>query len=387
MIGFSSPTKDVKAKSLKTKLLRHLVTGFSLNDVVKSLSSESIQLFLDMFSMNVFLPYPFIQKRSLNDTHDSIQNAAWPHISLVYEAFLNSFVCPSVNHFSFSFINSLINNLISPDDRERNIVKNITVQLFHKFHSTKEQIQQSIHKHFFNQKCSSELIQVYFLIVNEFSIPLSSEKIQKFHNLILPLHSLNNFTSYSRDLTQIIIRYIAKELSLLDLTLNYLFQHWPITNLIKTQRFLDEIEEIMITFEPQIKTQYVIKFFNQIANCCKLESSDLIFSALDILQNRELSGFIKNNSNIIYNHLVIRLNELSKNSWDEDVQDNAKYVLELLKILDESAYKKAIEIQKFNKVKKINSDEICKSNWKKIFDVAKSTNLEFSDSKFSTLPF
>lgn len=373
--NFSSPTKDSKAKTAKQHLLKHLYQGFSIPHLVRSLTADLMQEFFQMVSVNILRPFPkFKHGKYMTDARDSLMDSAWPHLSLVYDCLLASLTCSNLLNFPPHFINKLINNCLSPDDRERHSVRNVLCAIYQKCHSQRIIMRNSVAMICNTGKCTTELLDFFVGVVGSFTSPLKPELIALYYQTVLPLHRLRNYNDFHSVLVQVITRFIAKADVLLAPTFSYLHKHWPLTDCNKQSLFLREMEEIAITFSAQITTQVLATFMRRVGDCVLVEYSTLAETALDIIQNPLMAPLLRANSASLFFMLILHINNTSKSHWDEDVKETANSALAFLQELDKNAYKKANETQKMMKNRKLAAFGVCKTTWNKIFDAARGSD-------------
>lgn len=369
---FSSDIKDIKAKAVKTILLKQISASFSLSQISRFITNDVITSFLNMLDKNLFRLFPVIKNQGPADAHDSLLDAAWPHISLVYECLESSFCNPQVGDFPQRFLYKLVDNSLSPDERERRQVKTVLTRLYNKFPSTRINIRQRCSALFLSKRCSPELLDFYYTVANGLSPPLKAETVNSFVTTILPLHCLDNYPQFAKFLVQVMERYIAKSEALLPIVLNYLNKHWPITNRNKQTLFLKEYEDLVMNFEARMSQQLSVQFFRRVNDCIGNQSPSVATTALGILLNPQLSSLVKNTASSLYFMIIFTISDVLKNTWDDNIRDTAAATLDLLNDLDPNAYKKATEMQKSLKFKKSTGTGISKNSWKKVIDLAKA---------------
>ncbi|OHT15000.1 phosphoprotein phosphatase [Tritrichomonas foetus] len=384
---FSSDKKDVKAKPIKSSLLRHLIQCFSIPHISRSLTPEAVNAFFQMIAKNIFRPFPIFKHEGPSDAKDSIQDAAWPHISLVYECLLTSFSSPSINDFPSTFLSNIVDNSLSPDERERKEAKKVLQNLYNKFPSTRMTIRQRCSYLFSSSRCSSDLLEFFYTVVSGFTPPLKSDNIDMFNRIILPLHCLNNYHTFQRSLVPVIARFIAKSDNLLQNALDYLNKHWPCTDRNKQSMFLKEYEELVITFDNRMTQPMALQFFRKINECIGNEHTVVACASLEILQNTKLNHFIKSNASSLYFMLIMTITNVLKEHWDDDTRDMSAATLDVLNETEPNAYKKAVEMQKMVKSKKTAAFGVCKTTWKKVLDAAKTNYVSLSNLQIEDLNF
>lgn len=368
---FTSEAKDSKAKTNKSTLLREIARSFSNPHISKTLSNDVIRNFFNMISKNLFRPFPSIRRESAVDFHDSIFDAAWPHISLVYECLNACSSYSTIKEFPPTFLSNLVNNTLSPDERERKEAKVALNNIYNKFSSTRFTIRQRCSYLFNNRKCSSELLDFFYTVASGLTPPLKNETIEMYNREILPLHCFDNYSTYYNYLFQVICRFIAKSESLLQSTFDYLVKHWPCTDRRKQKLFLIEYEDLVINFDNRMTKQMILQFFRKVNECITNESVEVVNSALEILQNPNLRSYVNENAHNLYFMLIFSISSVENDHWNDELREFAKNTLRILNQTNPEVFKKTIDVHNSMKSFKKPSCGISKTKWRKILDAAK----------------
>ena len=375
LCDFSINSTDSKPKQIKTTLLKHLIQSFTISSFIRIIQPSSLKDFFLMLSINLFRPFPTLPISSPIDFNDSLLDSSWPHLSLVYESLTSSLVCPQISQFLTSnFLYKLINNGLSPDDREKSIIRDILQIIYNRFSNLRDIIRKNFSFIFLNNICSFELMEFFLIIVNGFLIPLKNEHIEYYLKYILPLHCSYNFLNFSNSFISIIIKYISKSNTLLPITINYIVNHWPCSDRKKQIEFINELTLIFINFEQLITNDIAKKVYKIISINSISENPDLCEIALDFIMNADLIQILKNNSKIIYPIILEPIYKAAKNHWDDSSQTNAYVTLQMLSEIDPDVFNLFTEQQKIRKIQKNSLLEDLKINWIKIFNAAKNAD-------------
>lgn len=382
---FTSEAKDYKAKSNKSTLLKEITSSFSNPHISRTLSNDVIKNILNMIGKNIFRTFPNISHQRYPGFDDSIIDAAWPHISLAYECLNACSSSSSIKEFPPKFLSNLVDNTLSPDSRERREAKTALNNIYKKFSSSRFTIRQRCSYLFINKKCSSELLDFFYTVVAGFTPPLKDETIDMYIREILPLHCLDNYSTYYYCLVQVICRFIAKSEVLLQITFNYLIQHWPCTDRNKQNLFLKEYEDLVINFDNRMNKQMTLQFFRKVNECITNESTEVACSALGILQNPNLRSYVKENSQNLYFMLIFSISSVQTDHWNYDMREMATTTLQILNQTNPELYKKTTDMHKSMKSFKKPSGGISKVKWKKILDAAKVHDSSMCDLQIEDL--
>lgn len=371
---FSSPSLDQKSKTTKSQLFKHLASGFTIPNLIRAISQESMNEFYKMLSINLFRPLPKMTRFTVVETHDVLYDSAWPHLSLAYEALQSSLNCKYAQNISPDFIYHLIGNSVSPDERERIIVRDTLHSMYTKFMDQRTIIREKLADQFINGVCSSELLEFFISVASGFNSPLNPEHVTYFRNYILPLHALNDFPVFATQVKKLIITFIQKSGFLLDYTIEYLLLHWPKSNRIKQCIFLREVEELFITYEIHISTQAAVKVFKLIGEMANNMNSDVAEIAVDILTNPSISFCLKTHAHAVFPVIVGPLYCSTQKHWDGCIRTNAYVTLQTLSEIDKDEFNKLNENLKNKATQNATDFNNLKSNWTKISNMAKCHN-------------
>jgi len=366
---------DGKIKHIKTGLLRQIINGLNMPQLMKSLQPASMKEFFCMLSTNLFRDFPSVSSICPIDAHDCVFDSAWPHISIIYEtltAFINSSL-PQIS-LSSSFLYHLIGNSLSPDEREKAIVRDLLYLTYSKLVGCREIIRKNISYYFSSLLASYELIEFYNSIVSGFSIPLKQDHISFYEKYFLALHSSPNFLSFHIPYVQCLIKYISKSNSSIVPTVLFISKHWPCSDKKKQLVFIAELSELFVVFESLISQDLAIPIFKQISMCTLSESQDVSASSFDFLMNPDILPILTRYSHILYPIIMDPVTRAAKTHWDECTQTNALVTLQILSEIDQKAYSRATEVYKNRKYSKCQSFKAFKDGWAAVFDAAKSAD-------------
>ena len=90
---FSDPSIDSVSKATKIDTLKELIECYSNPKTFQRLPRECHQALIEMFANNVFRPPPNIPRALMISDEVTIEDTAWPHLSLVYNLFLKFLDC------------------------------------------------------------------------------------------------------------------------------------------------------------------------------------------------------------------------------------------------------------------------------------------------------
>jgi hypothetical protein len=375
LYDFSSAQIDSKAKATKTQLLKHLASSFTIPQIVRTLSAENLALFYKMLAVNLFRPLPTLPSVTVTETPDSLCDSAWPHLSLVYDAFLASFNCPQLpSALNGTFLYNLIGNASSPDERERVAVRGILHAMYTKFMNLRTLIREKVACQFTTGTCSGEILEFFVSVVSGYNSPLNPEHVSYFHRFVLPLHTLHHYPQFATLLGQLVIQYVAKSGFLLDPAVGYLLKHWPRGNRQKQSLFLRELESLFCSFEIHVTAQMSMAVFRLIGETAVNENADVAHTAISILMNGNLGFILKAHAAQCYPLLVEPTYRAARRHWDDIVRSNAFVALQNLSELDPITFTQVKDGHKTAKTKNASQVSQVQTSWKKVFEAAKNAD-------------
>ena len=376
---FSNPSKDLEAKNNKTILLKQIISSFSIPHISRGLSSDTVQIFYQMCAANIFRDFPAVKVINLHDgSTTNIQDAAWAHISIVYEAMLAIININSASDFPPNFLQRLINNIISNDCRERHFVGTVLNGISNRFPIHRSTLKKKTLDLLSSGRCSSALIDWTIALMSGMSSPLKADNLDVFHKTILPLHRLPDLQQFWKPLMSIVSLFISKDEELLDYSIMYLLKHWPVQDTSKQSAMLDEMENWALNFATKKHNKVLLTFFKHVTSCITDENSTLSERAIKLVTNKGFATIIKDHTNGIIFAIVSGLSDAINNHWDHELSDKASVALKLLETYDPQNCKKALDAQKLLKSRKRAQMGICKNNWQKVYEKVRSIDPNIS---------
>lgn len=377
---FSIAIKDVEPKNVKTTLLNDIVDAFSTPEIAHLINQESIKKYLQMVVDNIARPLPEIKIISPFDCGDQVQDTAWPHLNLVYKTFayfLESNI--SSNLVKVNLINALITNCVGPDDRERLITKELLRKLYSKADSLRPAMLRAVVSQFQTKKCSAELLEFFNRIIQSFQAPLDDKQILIYKESVLYLHSSPDFLKFCLNLLQCINQYIKLEPKLFEPTIEYICSHWPISHIRKQVLFLSEIEGLFLGFPKRITSKTASLVFKRLADLVTQPNIDLAETAINVIlgpaMEEAINVFIGDANRI----LVPLLLNSAKHHWNEFIKEDASVALQMLDGIDSNVMDGTLSAMKGEKKKKKAEKVSWRTNWAKVFEVAKRNDKTISN--------
>jgi len=195
LFDFTNPLSQVIAKDIKKSALRDIIqfiTHYAVN-----LPENIYSLIFIMLRKNLFRPLAPRDPFGFNydpDEDEPLQEAAWPHLQLVYEFFIRLLESGefksklAIAHITNSFISNLLDLFDSEDPREREMLKSTVHRFYTKFVTVRPTIRKSINNIFYTfiyetkvHNGISELLEILESIVNGFTVPIKEEHKKNFN--------------------------------------------------------------------------------------------------------------------------------------------------------------------------------------------------------------
>lgn len=362
-----------KQIEIKYTLLLHLIDGFDNSCLCNSISSQQFNTFLEMIRKNIFRAFPkmMLQDCDLNDI-------SWPHLKLVYCCIKKSLFFNYYNRISTNFLYNLIKNIASYDKRERAYVCDITLELYSKHVPIRNAICQCISALLSINICSNELFQLISSISMKFNSIFDNDF---FNEYILPMHLLEKSSSY-QFLLDCDLVFTRKDPNLFPFILQYLLNHWPVSNVKKYPFFLKIIVKLFELFcidgkkENSIVTPEIANaFFDVVSLCSHSEYSDAAVYALHVITlpmirniyhisifTSEEEEFDNNESNRTFQKLYQSI-ILAEKHWDKSVRSCAIDAKLALSKLDPGEFQYYRRISISNRGDFNNSLDIIDERW------------------------
>jgi hypothetical protein len=215
------------------------------------------------------------------------------------------------------------------------------------------------------------MLDLFSSMVAQLPYPLRQEAVDLFVQKILPLHSLKEYGEYSRELIQIISSFIFKKEELLQTTVRYLINHWPVTDRRKEALFIKEYEELMSSRTSSPSPQMIVSFYKRISRSFSDPASSLAKTAIEVMQNATLLPRLRSNVSSLFFTLTLELNNAAKLHWDLEIRELASEALEVMRELDCHSFAVATESLKMSFARKSAIFGVAKTSWGRIVDAAR----------------
>lgn len=354
LVNFLEVSSDKAEIEAKSTLLIQIMETFESTNLCRMLDSNCFHAFLEMVKNNIFRAIPKIP----SNTVDAIE-ISWPHLKLVYGCLKKSLILKYFSTISKSFLYNLLKNIVSNDRRERNAVKEIIIDLHSKFNNLYTIICNCIVSILSIQLCSNELFELICrleLLDTNFYI-----------DMILPVHLLSASYLYPSliDCDLIFCRF---DIQIFPILLQYLLNHWPITENKKQILFLKIIFKIFETCIKYVTFELSNAFFDVVSLCIQSDSADTAKYALELIESSLFSQIYpiseKSNFKKLYESILI-----AKSHWDETIRLVAVDSMLAISHLDRDMFRQ-ISLQEKHEIYEHKRVDI-NDGWKVILKMAR----------------
>lgn len=328
---FMDPMADLKGKEMKRGTLNELVEYVSTGRGV--LTEPVYPEIIKMISANLFRTLPPSENPDFDpEEDDPTLEAAWPHLSLVYELFLrfleSSDFQPAIGKkvIDQKFVLQLLDLFDSEDPRERDFLKTVLHRIYGKFLGLRAFIRKQINNIFLRFVYETEhfngvgeLLEILGSIINGFALPLKTEHKQFLVKVLIPLHKVKCLSLYHAQLAYCVVQFLEKDSALTEPVVKGLLKYWPKTCSQKEVMFLGEIEEILDVIEPTQFIKIQEPLFRQIARCVSSPHFQVAERALYFWNNEYIMSLMEENNHVIMPIMFPALYRISKEHWNQTI--------------------------------------------------------------------
>lgn len=204
-----------------------------------------------------------------DDSSGKNENPDWILLEPIYDLFLRMIISQQFDSkmqmetLALHTIVQTVELIRSPDQRERNFVKNIIHRLYAKFVPLRAFLRSEISSELSRHICDkaendyapygiAELLEICGSIIGGFTVPINPEHISFLKRVLLPLHSLPN-SSLQNFVPQLCIclkNFIIKTRSLAEPIIAGIIERYPRTSSKKEIIILCELDDILSIIKP-----------------------------------------------------------------------------------------------------------------------------------------
>ncbi|GKV38580.1 hypothetical protein SLEP1_g46470 [Rubroshorea leprosula] len=267
---------------------------------LESLPDDAVCLIMKMLRSNLFRPFPSqtavfseIENENLYDTEDKrpLVEGAWVHLRNFYE-FLQKIVDAGLlreEHIEDGFITWFFNTAVQADDyREACFVADLLPTFWAKFPKKQQSIWRTVRSNLSRyvadrESCIPSAVgnQLQFVSnrIPEWPVPLREEQTHFLRLVLIPMHRIKAYPSYSSWLQKCLVRFLEKEGSLVNL----IFEGILSGDHICESSLLNEIKALMaIGNINEINQSNAELLFGCIAKTLRSSDKKVVRKGLDI---------------------------------------------------------------------------------------------------------
>lgn len=345
LVDFSPDGHNQRVIELKRQTLLEIIEYISTYR--NAINGRVLQDVIDMVSANVFRTLPKVTQFQNfyydSDDDDPILERAWPHLQIVYDAFLRVIVSNEIstkvakNAIDKSFVLQLLEMFSSGDQRERDYLKTILHRIYGKIMSLRNFIRKAMGNIFANFTYETEshygiaeLLEILGSIINGFALPLKEEHKLYLEKTLTPLHKPKSLAAYHSALVHCMIQYIEKDRTLAPMILTSILDYWPRTNTCKELLFLNELEEVLCLTEISELKTVITPLSKRIALCISSQHFQVSERILYVWNNERVARLLTSYKEIIYPNILPALYANSTLHWNVAVRELASNVSKIL---------------------------------------------------------
>ncbi|KAJ1791433.1 serine/threonine-protein phosphatase 2A 56 kDa regulatory subunit delta isoform [Coemansia sp. RSA 1938] len=312
-----------------------------------------------MVSANLFRTIP-PQINAFGDPFDPEEDepreeAAWPHLCLVYHIFLRFLESGDFNqgvarsYIDNAFTMQLLELFDCEDVRERESLKTVLHRIYGKMLNMRSFIRKSIN-HIFLQfiyetqrhNGIAELLEILGSIINGFTVPLKEEHIGFLHRVLLPLHKARPMALYYAQLSYCTVQFLEKDPGLAETILRSLLRFWPKVNSPKEVMFVSEIESIMDVIEPAQFAAVCQPLFQQVVKCIVSPHFQVAERTLGMWRNNYFVSMITDNIHLILPIALSGIYRHSRSHWNRNIHNQVYQILRFFVNVNEKLFEQCL---------------------------------------------
>lgn len=345
--NFSNQLADIKNINMKTKFLNSIVRQVSTPDFIKIVDKDTLVEFFMMLKSNIIRyapPIPDLARVPMmgDDITDTIKEASWPHLELVYKCFQCFLENPKMDPKTFvdnitpTFLHRLIALFNTPDIRERTVLKLLVHRIYLRFNvhrpAIRAEMQNCLFTFLFEEKffCGvNEILEIFMSIINGYSVPLKQEHLRFFHSILLPLHGSDYYHSFADNLAICIGQYVQKDASLMVDFFKGLLQYWPKSSTVKEVMFIEQLDHILEVISDEQFDEIRTRLFDKIGDLVQSNAFRVSEAAMILWRNDRFVELSIKYSNEILPIICPRLYATGMQHWNAAIKNLAVSVIRI----------------------------------------------------------
>lgn len=392
LCNFYNTIGDFENKARKEKYLTEIYEFLKQPAYFNLVTKEAWNECFEMIYVNIIRAAPPVPELSrapvfYDDVCDTIYEAAWPHISIVYSIFMVILDSPSFREAIFSpsiterFLTKLINLFNTSDYRERGILKMVLYRIYVKFYDRRVFIRSTVRgifnsftheTHYFNG--ISELLEFFSPIITGYSVPLKDEHYNFYYKAILPLHLSQFLNSFVKNLISCITEYLKKDEQLLIPTIRYLISTYPVSCPYKQVYYINEITNLTYLLSESDFLTNCDEIMSFLGKCLVSTNTKVSEAVILFLIDQRFSGILADYSTKVFPIISGYLYYSGASHWSPEIRNRAVTVIKYLMNTNGSIFQQCAQHLKAQELQIIQNEEDTVSRWKLIAEFANETN-------------
>lgn len=372
---FSVDENDYALKVLKTTLITELIDAIQSAKIAKVLTIECIQTYFKTFAINIFRP--IVQIPILTDI-DNAYDLEWIHLRVFYDSFTkfmyNETIRPNfiLNQLDDQFIHNLFQCIRFPDKREQKCACELLLAMAERFPTLGRafliEIERYLSTAIYDEYTRNSLKTFLDFFAEWTTIYKGREWLSFFSHHVLPLTILQNFSAFEKSFTGLVCLFIRKNKLLVDVYLDHIFKHWPVTSPAKGKLYLTSLQTVVENFSRNISTYIFTRLALHISLLYNDCTSALSQHSFKFSQSATFLQLLMNVWNEIGPEVYKNAKTSHSSHWNHETRELASQFIVSLENIDNEISKKEI----------LNNQLKRESMWKQIQGIAEiNTNDKF----------
>jgi len=284
--------EEEKDREKKTATLEELLDFAQLH--FQRLSRAVLSDLVEMVAANIFRALPRPTVSSIIEDEEEWQDPAWTHLRIVYKLFLSVLEQPDFdpsvlkNVINRQFVNNVLDLFRSSDEGEREFLKTVLHRMYGNFLSLRsfirlrmaELLLSLVHDND-DLPGTGELLEVISAILGGVALPLRAEHLSLAERVLVPLHRIPSYHSFSPQLSHCCCLIVTLQSSLLEPFLRGLLRYWPRTDSSKELLFLGEMDQLLTTIT-SLPASLIEPLLTQVSKSCSSTHSRVAERALHL---------------------------------------------------------------------------------------------------------
>jgi hypothetical protein len=338
--NFASDALDREAKEIKTIDLTDLLRFFDSSQNARLCPSEVCSAICKMALANVCrqcLPIP----EDCQPTCDP----EWVHFGVIYQL-LNRLqsLASGFHGITTSLLNCLLNQLLSPDDRERIQICQFTQNFLDLHDKDTPIVLDSIFNLTISSMCSPNFpclvgsVLTLLPAVCRFTRPKTKWHAKVVGTFLWSVFTANSLPAYQSHLMTFMQSNLIGPREHF-LMVDIMIRCWPSLSPLKQVAFLRFLGLLISSVEPKLPHARSAKLIKLIADGATSPSASVAQAALGLLIESGLDAFVSDHSRTLFPVLYPAFAEVAQSHWLGDVRESAKRALSFFSRMDPQMFR------------------------------------------------